>query len=259
MKHPRLRKMGDIVEENMVRLLDEGYFESFPTSTVKRNIEATLQKACYSTKDYTLQSEYDKENDIDLLVLATRYSFKDSDEWWSMKALLNQCGWYFSDELSEKRLNAYSVYIEPKYPIKSDNIEAFSKQTIGNYGIFYHVTFKKYEDKILKNGLTPSFSMRPEFEHPERVYLFAKREDANEFTLSHKAMDADGEHTKRVNKGIDTSDYEVVMLEVDLQKAWDDGKHVRLYHDNRFDERPIYFTSNTIHPKYIRILSTYEE
>ena len=259
MKSPRLKKMGNIVEENMIRLLDEGYFKSFPTSVVKRNIEKELQKAGYSSGDYTLQVDHDKENDIDLLVFATHYSFKDSDERWNIKALLNQCGWYFSDELPEEQADAYSAYIEPRYPIDSGNIEEFSKQVIGNYGTFYHVTFKKYEDKILKNGLVPSFSRRPEFEHPERIYLFARKKDAHQFAMLHKAVDSYAEYTKMVNKGVDSSNYEIVMLEVDLQKAWDDGKHVHLYHDNRYDESPVYFTSNTIHPKYIARSSTYEE
>lgn len=37
------KKMGDIVEENVAKLLDEGYFKSYPTETTKRAIEKILK------------------------------------------------------------------------------------------------------------------------------------------------------------------------------------------------------------------------
>lgn len=264
------KKMGDVVEENITKLLNEGYFKSYPTEIVKRTLDKKLRQISDESKssfEFILNTadEIDDEdafNDLQNLYLQITEFSKVIKE--KIENVLDQCGWYIADVEHHKDIGQYMVYIEPKFPIENSKVDKISKKWIEQYKIFYHVSFKKYEEKILKNGLSPSLSKRREFEHPERVYLFGDKLIAKDFITLHKtdkikyakeigrrkvrntSKDADEKHQ-------DPSMSNMIGFEVDLFQMMKDGKTINLYHDNRWDKNsPVFFTQNTINPKYLK-------
>ena len=267
-KETRPRKMGEIVEEHMRQLLDEGYFKSFPDETTRKSLEKVLKN---QDQEYLLYSseqfgEKDLYNDYQLLYLQMEKISKPLEK--KLTAVLDQCGWYIADQDWRKDLESYLIIMEPKFPIENSHITEISEKIINKIGTFYHITFRKYESKILKNGLVPSFSKRSEFNHPERIYLFGDRRIAEDFVRDHKTkllnyskkiyrrkigntqFDADEKYQKEFDPNLD-----IVGFEVDLKKMMSDGKLCLLYHDNRWDnDSPVFFTQNTILPQYLKAL-----
>lgn len=72
----------------------------------------------------------------------------------------------FSDDGERRRINLYAVQFEAKFSdhdaVLGDNL--------------YHVTPRRYMEKIRRRGLVPS-AKSPVFKYPERVYLFNFPED----------------------------------------------------------------------------------
>lgn len=270
----KLKKMGDMLEEWKAKKLDEGYFKSYPEEVVGKAVEKVLKKHGYK---YELFSDQDQENDFQILYLYI-WKKKKTDEKLDEKLTkeienaLSTCGWYIGDS-DVFDSDQFLLYLEPKYPNENSKAEEKSKQTIERVKTFYHMSFKKFLPKILKNGLVPSNLNRRDFKHPERIYLFTDRAIAKDFVEKHKTGMLS--FTKEINKRkvsggklaknklapIDapekfqdkTVDEEpMVAFEVDLLKMMKDGKTALLYHDNRFNKTDLaYFTENTILPKYI--------
>ena len=263
-----VKKMGDEVENDIVKLLDEGYFKSYPTETTKR---ALVKKLKQNHVDFILHSadeigDEDAFNDLQILYLQVREFSDNLKE--EIEDVLDQFGWYIADKEFYNDANQYVIHIEPKFPIENSNVEAFSKKVIEHYKMFYHVTFKKYEQKILKDGLTPSLSKRQEFNHPERVYLFGDKRIALDFINIHKTTKLQYAKNlakrKNRNTGADALDKyqdksmsEIIGFKVNLYQMMKDGKTANLYHDNRWDQsNPVFFTQNTINPKYLKKITT---
>lgn len=178
--------------------------------------------------------------------------------------VLKQCGWYIADNEYHEELESYLLHIEPKFPIENSKVEQISRKWIEKYKIFYHISFRKYEQKILKDGLSPSLSKRKEFSHPERVYLFGDRSIAEDFITLHKTdkIQYAKEVGRRKNRHTgtdadkefqDSSMGDMIGFEVNLYQMMKDGRTINLYHDNRWDaNNPVFFTQNTINPKYLK-------
>lgn len=258
------KKLGEIVEENIAKLLDEGYFKSYPVEPTKRAIEKALQK---SSIDYKLVAadeidDKDEYNDLQILYLQIE-SFSDETKD-ALEPTLKQCGWYIADAEYHSEFDSYLIHIEPKFPIENSKVKKISEQWINKFKLFYHVTFKKNRNNILKSGLSPSLSKRREFNHPERVYLFGDKSIAEDFVKLHETSKLQyakdfsrrkdrktGEDAKEKYQDSELS--KMICFQVDLDKMMKDGKTVSLYHDNRWDTtNPVFFTQNTINPKYLK-------
>ena len=206
--------------------------------------------------------EKDNINDIQTIVLTTdNLVFADHIDV-SIERVLLQCGWYAGDKATDGRI--VEISLEPRYPIVNDRVGSFSAWTISHIKTFYHVTFKKYAEKILRNGLQPSFTRRGEFYHPERIYLFGDKTTAIHF-LEHQELDYDLQsrvNTRKIGNSGRTADIKyqngvskgMVLLKVNLKQMLNDGKLAKLYHDNRWDaDSLVFFTQTSINPKYIEI------
>lgn len=183
------KKMGQLVEENIGRLLDEGYFKSYPTDVFQRTLEKFLKS---KDIDYIISLDVDlpdsdKFNDYPLMYLQTEMELKDQNKA-RMEKILEQCGWYIADSDVADGLDSFCYILEPKFPIDNSKVAEFSEKIIQKYKTFYHISFRKYEEKILKNGLVPSLSKRNEFNHPERVYLFSDSRIAKDFIEERKQV-----------------------------------------------------------------------
>lgn len=270
-------KMGyEILDESHANLVAEGFFKSYPNDVVERTIKDLLNKErdlCGYFDIYPSSvadpSMHDKENDFQIITLATERFNNTLKEKISKK--LDLCGWYISDtyrEISDGGEHYFATIIEPKYPNDAKNARLKSDKTIDKVKIFYHISFKKFENKILSNGLLPSISSRKQFYHPDRVYLFSDKDVAKEFVLFHKTTHLsftnamNKRKTKHGTNVIDADDrYQdkeskkepIVAFEVNLKKMKDDGREITIFHDNRFNEKDLaYFTQNYIPPKYLK-------
>ena len=270
----KIKKMGRMLEEWKAKRLDEGYFKSYPEEVVDKAIAKVFKKHDYR---YDLSSDQDLENDFQILFLYVwkkNKTDKKLDERLvkDIENALSVCGWYIGDN-DEAGPDQFLLYLEPKYPNENSKASEKSKKIIEKVKTFYHVSFKKFLPKILKNGLVPSNLNRKGFKHPERIYLFTDKRIAKDFVETHKTDLLS--FTKEINKrkisggkisknklaAIDApekfqdklADEEpIVAFEVDLFRMMNDGKTVNLYHDNRFNEADLaYFTENTIPLKYI--------
>ena len=270
------------MEEWYAKQLDEGYFKSYPESVVMKRIETFLKKNHSLCGHFDLYrsslsnpTKHDEENNFQLLTLAVeKYGDEAKNK---LSSELAAYGWYIGSanrEISDSGERYFEISLEPKFPSDDSEIEKKSKELIEKVKIFYHVSFKKYEQKILKNGLLPSLTSRSTFEHPERIYLFTDIDIAKQFVRFHKTslLSFTKEMNKRKIKGgkiakdklapIDSqkkfqdkeADEEpMVAFEVDLYQMMKDGKTINLYHDNRFNEKgKAYLTQNTIPPKYLK-------
>lgn len=271
------KKMGDILDETFSRQIEEGYYKSYPTEVVKRNLKNFLEKNTSEIDSFDIKDEEeftgngDKENDFQILYIAIE-KLNNSDIESKIKAILDQCGWYIGDKAKpDKDMPFWFFTLEPKFPVENSSIEAKSKKLIEKTKIFYHISFKKYEQKILRRGLIPSITSRQEFFHPERIYLFSDRKIAEQFAKNgyttmlsfSKSMnirktkqgtiDAEEKYQDRVKNNADL----IVAFEVNLDKLLKDGKVICLYHDNRFNESGLaYFTHNSIPPKYLKLVKS---
>ncbi len=275
-KMPKIQLLGDKIDKSFAKKLDEGYFKSFPSSSVKKAIERFLEKKSSCCGDFEIQDETehgskDEENDFQILLLAVeKIDYKTKEE---LNRILSQCGWYIGTENKPtKEAPFFSFVLEPKFPNENSTAEIKSKKLIEKYKIFYHISYKKFKDKILHDGLVPSLVNRQDFDHPERIYLFSDIDVAKQFaemgytnllsftkelhlrkTRNKKSGEiaADNKYQDVVSKD---KDY-IVAFEVDLYQMMKDGKTALLYHDNRFNEKEkAYFTQTSINPKYIKLL-----
>ena len=242
-------------------MIEEGYFKSFPTETVIKDLIRALGKTGLSNGvDFDIITEdqlgqADLYNDLEIIRLIVVASATEGVDF-SIKPVLARDGWYLSTVVKEP--NVFTFICEPKFPISNDRVFEVSRKLISKYETFYHCTFRKYARKIKTNGLVPSFGGRSEFAHPERIYLFTDMEVAFEFG----GVSLDGETEcilKRkvrqhdaIQKYQDHHDMDVVVFEVDLKRLIDDGCKISLYHDNRWDATsPVFFTVNSIKPAYL--------
>lgn len=266
-----IRKMSDVVDAGLVKLLNEGEFKSYPADIVKMQLERWwFSKVGEKNDDFFFKIvpdlETDLVNDIQVLVLTTDCpELKDEKANEQIGGILRRSGWYIGDAATDGKIVQLSL--EPRYPIVNNRVTAFSARTIDLIKTFYHVTFKKYVEKIMRNGLQPSFTKRREFYHPERIYLFGDVELAVDF-LNNQSDDAVLQAVMTVRKignSGKTADLKyqdktcksMTLLCVDLKQMQDDGKTVKLYHDNRWDaDSPVFFTQNSINPEYIRVTQT---
>lgn len=141
----------------------------------------------------------------------------------------------------EKYLNSYKVFelcLEPKFDNKIDIID----------GIFYHVTEKRYVDKILKNGLIPK-SKNSKTSHPERIYLSSDIQYSLEYIQTKKSYYRTSNGSAKIGKHIvqNLKEVEFVILEIDLT-----GYKIVCYNDPNYIDKGIY-TYDNISPKRIKI------
>ena len=270
MKIIPLKKFGPIVDANTTKLVNEGFFKSFPTSVVKKEVEKILLSS--GVTNAALDEDEDEQNENNILVLSCPEDSLTSEFMVSLRSKLRQCGWYIADEWMDEESGNKGLSIEPKYPSSGELTKELTRAVVSTYKQFYHVTPAANEWKVMKQGLVPSNSNRDEFEHPDRIYLFATEGDAQDFAALHKGDNKYHDHVKKVNtRKIGNTgeiakpehqlnkDYELTIFKVDLFAMFKDGKSFDLYHDNRYDSRPVYFTTTSIYPRYLSRWDVMEE
>ena len=199
-----------------------------------------------------------------------------------LKERLEFYGWYIGFKKQEPHELRPGVFVlrqeflvEPNFPVQNDRVDAFTQGVVAGAhgGLFYHVTFAKFADKINREGLVPSKTGRDLFRYPDRVYLFTNQNAAMRYATMHvtpRVQNSQLNHTIAVNKryignsgknGTPKTEAEpqyqdpsagMVIFTVNLGKMLSDGRPIKLYHDNRFGTPGIaYFTANSIPPKYL--------
>lgn len=252
---------SDAYDKRFAKMIEEGYFKSFPADVVKRDIIKTLtDNGLVKNVDFDIVGEDelcspDLYNDMEIfhLVFASKPSEVITKK---IKLLLSRDGWYLSSTISEN--GVLTFVCEPNFPINNERVLDFSRELVETYKKFYHCTFRKYARRIMVNGLVPSFGGRSEFIHPERIYLFTDRtmafrfgdvslDDETKRLLKRKVHDRDA-----LEKYQDSREMDVIVFEVDLKRMFNDGCKINLYHDNRWDpSSPVFFTVNSIKPTYL--------
>ena len=93
------KKLGDVVEENIAKLLDEGYFKSYPTETVKNLLDKKLKqisnelKISFNFELNTADEIDDKDPFNDLQVIYLQISDFPDNLKKRIEDSLDQCGW----------------------------------------------------------------------------------------------------------------------------------------------------------------------
>lgn len=280
-------------ETYILKLLDEGEIFSYRIDKFEpflKKIFAKLEKNGL-VEDVSFERVSDPKNDIDILNVAFVSLSKDfSKNKEDLKQELhnvwehgfNLHGWFlgsiWKDNVGGKEKTVASF--EPKYPLENDKIDERTREEIKKFKKFYHVSFPKYRQKILKNGLIPSISHRKDFMYPERLYLFGRKELADVFADYHfktkkgieqkydaqilRVKGGKDKQNKIADMKFQTVSDEIDVYEVDLERMLSDGKKkIRLYHDNRFfvlgknaekdKTSAAFFTYNQIDPKYVSL------
>lgn len=127
-----------------------------------------------------------------------------------------------------------AIYVEPLY---TEDATQFVKD---NGGIVYHITDRKYLDKILRTGLRPKVSNAEKGMYryfTERVFLISHSEDIEE-------------DIENVIYDTDIQDY--VILKIDVSKL-----NITFWFDDASEGNTIY-TYESIPPKFISVISEEE-
>ena len=141
---------------------------------------------------------------------------------------------YFIAFIKKFNINEIGIFIEPKYPFIIDEKYLKNKR-------FFHITNKKYLEKIKKIGLTPKNS-QTNFEHPgNRIYLMA--------SVNTTLID---NFKQTLSKSKNWNINDIITLEITPDK-------LEFYIDPNFDNNQIesdiaVFTLNNIPPNLIEIL-----
>ena len=258
---------SDVYDQRFAKLIEEGYFKSFSSEVVKKDVIKTLSVAGL-TEDVDFEivgedelSSPDLCNDMEIFHLAFA-SKPPKTLVTKIESLLARDGWYLSATIPGE--DSFTFICEPTFPISNDHVSGISRRLILKYKKFYHCTFRKYARRIITNGLIPSFGGRSEFIHPERIYLFTNKSMA--FKFGDVSLDDETERLlKRKVRGRDApekyqddNEKDIVVFEVNLKKMLDDGNKINLYHDNRWDpSSPVFFTVNSIKPAYLSEISRF--
>lgn len=267
----------------------EGLIMSYPASKIEEFIEKIIQKGIDSGEVHRVGIEENEDSPggnthpVLGLWIVGGVTFVARLEY-MLKDKLKFYGWYVGEHREkqikmESRFETLHVFtIEPIFPIENSKNMEFTIKTVNSAktGLFYHVAFSNDVPDILKFGLHSMPSTSPSFTHPDRVYLFNDLDEARSFVdfyVNKGQLDILGtlEREKQVNtrmignstktgntpkpaneKYQQHENRGVAILSVDLKKMLEDGKSIRLYHDNRYQpEHVAYFTDRSIPPKYI--------
>lgn len=175
---PIVKRFLDFKYNNFpTSLINEGLIKSYDYDLTVKHIEKLIKKYNYSK--INIESTH--------LGIFLTISEKISYQFWNeLKNILNICGYvisyYFIND--EYRLG-YPDELDIFYP----NLDKLQINIIKRYDVsddsplpefLYHITEKKYLNKILKNGLIPKSHSKIE-KHPDRVYLLNNLTGALDF------------------------------------------------------------------------------
>ena len=280
-----LEAFNDNSIESASKILLEGMWLTYPTDVVKKWFvkffeDKKRQGIVFSYEIETMEDEGGESTYPILLISCTASMAFDPKM--IFESRISYFGWYVGKQIDKDvvdevgNYNKFLAYvIEPRFPIENSIVEKYTKKVIDQTpnGIFYHATFAKFADDVRLVGLQPNNSKRDVFIYPDRIYLFDNIDSMRQFCTVHitsKLSHGELEHTIQTNKRfignsigekktpiVADAKYQdpsagMVCFSVNLKQMWDDGKLIRLYHDNRFgDAGTAYFTQNSIPAKYL--------
>lgn len=242
---------GNFGKEIYKDLIQEGLITSYPFSKIKKFVQYDLSlKNGYFNVD-----EVDNNNQVIGGILSVVTSDKLESAKIELEKALTPYG-YFLGKVRIQDAKTLDVMIEPKFPSLLD------RSTL--YQNYYHLTHRKYLDKIRKIGLTPR-SSQTNFSHPGgRIYLLNSPTWETSLIYQFKFMvsaaknahsiDVDTDRYYRSqSRGYDWASKKVVVLHVKLPPD------VKLYKDPMFPKErnseitPLFITQN-IPPSNITLI-----
>lgn len=261
---------------------------SYPAESVKTLLENYLDenKNLFGISWSSVESIHDVKTDRKVLILemfgdmsflltfSTNLSNKLMEVGWNLTVEHEK----YNFDVSANPKSMYYVILDSEWmeaddehPLKipSDKIKFLCSDK------FFHVSFSKFENKILKNGLIPMETKRSRFLSPKRTYFFKNYGIADRFMRQHVNLDLFGNNLeyvqhmvkmntikkmdKKTNTIVDVplkfQDEKIgmVLFSVDLKKIVNDGKTIYLDSDTKFtDSDYSYFTCENISPEYIQ-------
>lgn len=143
----------------------------------------------------------------------------------------------FDVSIVEKILNLdlYQIIFQPRFKAPVED------NTLPDY--LYHVTPKKYEEKILKKGFDPRSKNKFEA-HPERVYFAVGLDNITELIRNKKFLNDD--------------EKEFVIFRLDVKKLISNPNNTDIffYKDDSFKDKA-YYTVDNISPRYIEVIKRF--
>lgn len=219
-----------LFENKNNHLIKDGLIYSFSYSKFIEKLRNLLEK--YDISYEKLNSFSDGVILNKLFVLKNKYFYNE------LISLLNISGYYISSYKSDNNKIEYGslcikTYMESKYLNITFN-KNFDFQEKGIKLKLYHLTDKKFIDKIKKNGLTPK-STKMIDNHPDRIYLFEDIDDLNDFSKQ---------------KSFYSKEFEPITLKINTKVL----PKLKLYLDPKYPNTDAYYTYDNIPPYAINII-----
>lgn len=259
--------------------LDEALITSYPAKKVKEKLENFFDNEVQNKEifKYLISEIPAKGTQIPFLkVEVVAPSSFNLFEVENLEDFLSYFGWLISGSRKERIgkdiFKHVFVFEANKLTVKDSEISENTKKALENSddGVFYHVSFSKFEKSILKYGLLASDLKRVGFNHPERTYLFTNLRHAKIFLQRHIPLTmfgkiSDVEHMLKINTFVDRNTKKIVkdkiqpekigmvLFAVNLQEMVDDGRHLELEEDaHTVEDGVAYYTKDSISPYYIK-------
>lgn len=242
--------------EEYLLCINEGVIKTYPSKIVVKEIRHQLEGLRINNKIYDLDEcitiEIFDFNKIPYYLIENLFEV-------IFASVVNRGGWFPSemkltnlfgniitknfnmDIIIENYKNIESIYL--KFESKFDCIE------INIPNKLYHLSIKQYENKILKEGLSPKSKSKLSL-HPDRIYLCKTIQDCEFLIPVMKFKYTEEKIDKKLTKNIKfDKNTDFIIFEIDNSDNIINNSNNLLYKDPNYNNG--YYIINNIKPEYI--------